>query len=175
MRTSTLLATVSALALTATAAPALTSPSNQMNPLLKERQQCGTIYPNLRNSPTAPPPYQVFISSADASGIEIGFSIPSSVVSAGTGPCELVLDLSSSQAAVYGSAQVNVYALDGPDANALVGTTQFYQGSKASISSWACREQMCFRLEVAEESEGKQVSFEEVAVQGAGFWMKYGC
>ncbi|KAK0667867.1 hypothetical protein QBC41DRAFT_227518 [Cercophora samala] len=175
MRTSSILATVSALALTATATPLFTSPSNQMNPLVKERQQCGTIYPNLRNSPTAPPPYQVSISSADASGIEIGFAIPSSVVAAGTGPCELVLDLSSSQAAVDGSAKVNVYALDGPDANALVGTTQFYQGSKATINSWACREQMCFRLEVAQESDGKEVSFEEVGVQGAGFWMKYGC
>ncbi|KAK4197905.1 hypothetical protein QBC40DRAFT_284620 [Triangularia verruculosa] len=173
MRTSTFFATASALALTATASPLFnTSPSN---PLLEERQQCGTIYPNLRNSPTAPPPYQVSISSADASGIEIGFTIPSSVVAAGTGPCELILDLSSSQAAVDGSAKINVYALDGPDANALVGTTQFYQGSKATINSWACREQMCFRLEVASESEGKEVSFEEVGVQGAGFWMKYGC
>ena len=72
-----------------------------------------------------------------------------------------------------GSAQVNVYALDGPAAGALVGTTIFAPGTQATINSFACREQMCYGLEVASAADGSAVEF--VESQGVGLSMTYDC
>ncbi|KAK4222918.1 hypothetical protein QBC38DRAFT_488799 [Podospora fimiseda] len=76
---------------------------------------------------------------------------------------------------VTGSAKINLYDLDGPTPGALVGTTEFAAGSKATINSFACREQMCFRMEVADESEGKEVDWEELGGVGGGLRLDYGC
>lgn len=79
------------------------------------------------------------------------------------------------QVSVSGSAKINVYTLDGPNPGALVGTTEFGAGKKATINSFACREQMCFKLEVADESEGKQVDWQELGGVGGGLRLDYGC
>ena len=90
------------------------------------------------------------------------------------------------QVSVSGSAKVNVYALDGPDPGALVGTALFEAGTRVTINSFACREQMCFRLEVAADkspessfdSEGKEavtVGWREMGGVGGGLRLDYGC
>jgi hypothetical protein len=71
-----------------------------------------------------------------------------------------VLNLSSPDAHVSGTgANVNVYALDGPEAGELVGTTWFGPGAVATVNSFACRvapDEMCFRFEVAPPEEAEE-------------------
>ncbi|KAK4038192.1 hypothetical protein C8A01DRAFT_37894 [Parachaetomium inaequale] len=116
--------------------------------------------------------------------VEIAFALPansSSTQSASgdSGPCTLFLDLSSPAAQVSGAATVNVYALDGPAAGSLVGTTRFAAGEVATVDSFACREEeMCFRLEVADDDNGDGttgVGFLQGDGEGMGLGMRYGC
>jgi hypothetical protein len=90
---------------------------------------------------------------------------------------------------VHGAATVNVYALDGPSAGALVGTTRFAAGVQAAVNSFECGEgEMCFRLEVAGDGDGEGgddddggdgdgegVEFLQGGVVGMGLGMRYGC
>jgi hypothetical protein len=85
---------------------------------------------------------------------------------------------------VHGAATVNVYALDGPSAGALVGTTRFAAGVRATVNSFECGEgEMCFRLEVAGDGDGdgeggdgeEEVVFLQGGVVGMGLGMRYGC
>ncbi|KAK4183713.1 hypothetical protein QBC35DRAFT_507478 [Podospora australis] len=144
--------------------PALLDPNTLIR---KDGSSCPVVSPELSASPKQPPPYLVSLSSAKT--IEVGFSMPPSAT---TGPCSLMLDLST--CSVQGSAKINVYALDGPDPGGLLGTAMFAAGSKATINSFACREQMCFRLEAAEEDADGSVEFTE-ATGGVGLGMTYGC
>ncbi|KAK0740460.1 hypothetical protein B0T18DRAFT_294305, partial [Schizothecium vesticola] len=106
----------------------------------------------------------------------LGFIVPSDAV----GPCSLMLALPSSADVQGGPAQVNVVALDGPDPGGMVGTVWFSDsssGAATTISSFACREQMCYSLQVVAEDEGgsaQWVQFEEAGGDG-GVYMTYGC
>ncbi|KAK4162975.1 hypothetical protein QBC43DRAFT_290230 [Cladorrhinum sp. PSN259] len=175
MRTSSALLLMLLATTTASATPLLSPPTynpfsgSMMMTTSSKRTSCpAPISPNLITSPSEPPPYAVSISSS-SSPIEMGFSVPSDAV----GPCSVMIDLTNVQ--VTGSAKINLYDLDGPTPGALVGTTEFAAGSKATINSFACREQMCFRLEVADESEGSEVGWEEMGGVGGGLRMDYGC
>lgn len=114
--------------------------------------------------------------------VELAFTLPSqssssSSSSSSSGPCTLMLDLTSSDAKVNGAATINVYALDGPSAGSLVGTTHFAQGQKTTVNSFACRQDpMCFRFEVADDGgTGNGVSFLQGGTEGMGLNMQYGC
>ncbi|KAL2132210.1 hypothetical protein VTI74DRAFT_4097 [Chaetomium olivicolor] len=91
-------------------------------------------------------------SPASLPPLEIGFSLPQGTSTSGSGPCTLMLDLTSPDAKVSGGpATINVFALDGPAAGALVGTVRFKRGARGTVNSFACRDQeMCYRLELAD-------------------------
>ncbi|KAK4142035.1 uncharacterized protein C8A04DRAFT_30439 [Dichotomopilus funicola] len=110
--------------------------------------------------------------------VELAFTLPSqSSSSSSGGPCTLMLDLTSPDAKVHGAATINVYALDGPSADSLVGTTHFARGEKTTVNSFACRQDpMCFRFEVADDGgTGNGVSFLQGGTEGMGLSMRYGC
>ncbi|KAM7203997.1 hypothetical protein V8F33_001968 [Rhypophila sp. PSN 637] len=180
-KTITLLTTATLFLTTTTAAPTTsTSPNLRANTqsrllnitphTLKKRTCSGLQYPQLRtpNKPDQPIPYSVSISTTQSAQVEVGFSIPSDAV----GPCSLMLSLPAG-CSITGGAQINVYALDGPAAGDLVGTTIFTEGTKATINSFSCREQMCYGLEVASAADGTAVEFVEGA--GVGLSMTYDC
>ncbi|KAK4207819.1 hypothetical protein QBC37DRAFT_254245, partial [Rhypophila decipiens] len=180
-QTITLLTTATLfLTTTTTAAPTTnTSPNLRANThsqrrpphILKERTCSGQQYPQLRtpNQPDQPTPYQISLSTTQPAQVQLGFTIPSGAV----GPCSLMLSLPDG-CSVTGGAQINVYALDGPAAGDLVGTTVFTEGvSKVTINSFACRDQMCFGLEVASAADGTGVEFVEGG--GVGLSMTYDC
>lgn len=163
------LAILTTLALTTTAAPHPGSSANppSLNNLFQ--RTCSVQYPDLRTTtaPDQPIPYTLAITS-QTQQIEVGFTIPDDAV----GPCSLMVSLPEN-CGMSGSAQVNVYALDGPAAGALVGTTVFAEGTSATINSFACRGQMCYGLEVAGGADGSGVEF--VEMEGVGLSMIYGC
>ncbi|KAK1834558.1 hypothetical protein QBC39DRAFT_224088, partial [Podospora conica] len=128
------------------------------------------------------PPYTVSLSSptaTDNATVNLGFVVPSDAV----GPCSLMLALPSSVQG--GPAQVNVVALDGPDPGAMVGTVWFESsggaGAATTINSFACREQMCYSLQVVAEDEGGSAQWVEFVEGGGdgggggGVYMTYGC
>lgn len=180
-------------------------------PLSRRDNTCPTYYPALRNDPSSTYPILFTIAPASAP-LEIGFTlpVPDSDVNANTnynsdttnpnstnltprdtGPCTLLLDLSSPSCQVTGttpplSASINIYALDGPAPGALVGTTRLADAVQRSVTvnSFACRAQMCFRLEVADYGDGsggtgdgqqEQVGWVQGQGEGMGFGMRLGC
>ncbi|KAK4135713.1 hypothetical protein BT67DRAFT_433154 [Trichocladium antarcticum] len=64
---------------------------------------------------------------------------------------------------------VNVYALDGPAAGALVGTTRVAPGQgPTTVNSFACRPQMCYRMEVVGQSAHGAAGAGAAGGHGAG-------
>ncbi|KAK4206147.1 hypothetical protein QBC37DRAFT_267188, partial [Rhypophila decipiens] len=174
-----LLTTTTTAAPTTSASPNHLKANTQNRPLpnitpphiLKERTCSGEQYPQLRTptQPDQPPPYPISLSTTQSAQVQLGFTIPSDAI----GPCSLMLSLPDG-CSVTGGAQINVYALDGPAAGDLVGTTIFSEGmTKVTINSFACREQMCFGLEVASAADGTRVEFVEGG--GVGLSMTYDC
>jgi hypothetical protein len=151
--------------LLALAAPLTISslPTSSPQPEIVGRS-CSVQYPELRSNRNQSMPYSVDINSSK--GVEIGFTIPDDAV----GPCSLMLEMPSG-ADISGSAQVNVFALDGPAPGALVGTTTFASGSWATINSFACRPQMCYSLKIASGDSTLQFMEQE----GMGVVMTYNC
>lgn len=134
------------------------------------KRTCSIQYPELRTAgaPDQPIPYTLSINAAQTARVEVGFTIPDDAV----GPCSLMIALPNG-CSMSGGAQINVYALDGPAAGALVGTTIFEEGTAATINSFACRAQMCYGLEVASTADGTGVEF--LQEQGVGLSMTYDC
>lgn len=164
----------------------LLAPSTTPTPTPQKR--CAPpLYPQLRlgsnpqdTSAAQNPPYTVSLSSPtaiDNATVNLGFVVPSDAV----GPCSLMLSLPSTADVQGGPAQVNVVALDGPDPGGVVGTVWFSGSSGGvTINSFACREQMCYSLQVVAEDEGgsaQWVQFVEGGGDGGGggVYMTYGC
>jgi len=140
---------------------------------LRHKRTCaGVTYPELRTS-SQPIPFSISIgTTTEQTATEIGFTIPDGA----KGPCTLMLNLPQGTTYVTGGAKINIYALDGPDAGSLVGTTMFAAGSAATINSFACRPQMCYGFAVATDEAAnadKSVTFWEE--EGSGLTMTYDC
>ncbi|KXX77839.1 hypothetical protein MMYC01_206980 [Madurella mycetomatis] len=69
-------------------------------------------------------------------------------------PCTLMVGMTNPKVQIWGVVKVKVYALGGPAHAALAGTTMIKKGVKATINSFACRPQMCYRLVVEEVGHG---------------------
>ena len=158
---------LAALAATTSAIP--TTPNSAKSAFSLPRTCGGMIYAQIRNNPAQPLPWSLTVDSSAPSSVEIGFTVPSDAV----GPCSLMLSLPAA-AQVQGGAQVDVTALDGPAAGALVGTTQFVSGESTTINSFACRPQMCYSLGISGGNQGI-VEFLEGAGSGVGVVMTYDC
>ncbi|KAK1770948.1 hypothetical protein QBC33DRAFT_511752 [Phialemonium atrogriseum] len=134
------------------------------------KRACQTTYPvaglplPISVSRTATPP-----SSQPAT---VSFSIPAGA----RGPCSLVLAFPAGYpVATTGSSQVDVVALDGPAAGAVVGTVALAslpgEAIVRTVNSFSCRPELSFRLQIA-GAEGS-VAFTEV--EGAGLFVTYDC
>lgn len=167
--------------------PITPTPTPNPPPRAPQKRCAPPLYPQLRlgSSPqdasaAQNPPYTISLSSptaTDNATVNLGFVVPSDAV----GPCSLMLSLPSTADVQGGPAQVNVVALDGPDPGGVVGTVWFSGSSGGvTINSFACREQMCYSLQVIAEDEGgdaRWVEFVEGGGDGGGggVYMTYGC
>ncbi|KAI1762887.1 hypothetical protein GGR53DRAFT_398724 [Hypoxylon sp. FL1150] len=116
-------------------------------------------------TPVFPIAYEIDTTINDA----VSFGIPANSV----GPCQLVAKFPAGYPIIStGSDLVNVRAVDGPAAGALVGDLRFRAGTTTVINSFACRDVMSFELSLAEPTEGSRVSFSQI--KGAGLFLEVG-
>ncbi|XXH03888.1 hypothetical protein Hte_010296 [Hypoxylon texense] len=89
------------------------------------------------------------------------------------GPCQLVAKFPAGYPVVStGDDLVDVRAVDGPAAGALVGSLRFRPGATTVVNSFACRDVMSYELALANPEGDGEVRFSEI--QGAGLFMEVG-
>jgi hypothetical protein len=129
--------------------------------------------PSRRACTTLTSPVPISLSKPSSSSPSTSQILTFSPPASAAGPCSLLATFPAGYPiASSGATQVNVVAVDGPAAGALVGTVTFVAGERRTINSFACRPEMKFRLELAGPGAG---SVQFAQVNGAGVVLTYGC